>query len=167
MRQRRWFRQIARNALDGAALDLFEHGDQPVNVHRLGQTVLNGLLHQRMVGNLAVAGDVLQAGQLVREHRGQEVLRFHALERRGNFAPAPLPRQRQRARRVPPPADREHRRIQQCLHQQIAHRSAVKIAEDFVQREGVLRAEREHDGVVRGCRLQFEVKGTAETFAQR
>src|SRR5207245_8603118 len=60
----------------------------------------------------------------------QEVLRFHALERRGNFAPAPLPRQRQGPSRVPAPADREHRRIQQCLHQEVAHGLAVEIAKE-------------------------------------
>ena len=44
---------------------------QPFDIHRLGQAVVDGLVDQRMIGNLALADQVLGAGDLVREHRAR------------------------------------------------------------------------------------------------
>ncbi len=99
-------------------------------------------MDQRVVRNLTVARDVFEAGQLIREHCCQQVLRFHPLQRRRDFSPAALPGQSEGARGVPAPPDGKHRRIQQRLHQQLARGLAVQIAEDFVERERMLRAER-------------------------
>ncbi len=47
------------------------------------QAIVERLLHERVIGNLAVAaGEVLRAGELVREHRRQQVLGVPALELR-------------------------------------------------------------------------------------
>jgi hypothetical protein len=43
------------------------------------QAVVERLRDQRMVGDFALADDVLQARDLVGEHRRQQVLRLHPL----------------------------------------------------------------------------------------
>ena len=80
---------------------------------------------------------------------------------------AALARQRQRTRRVPAPANREHRRVEQRLHEQVAHSFGIQITKNFVERKGMLRAERNDDGIVRRGGLQLEVERAAKTFAQR
>ena len=120
-----------------------------------------------MVGDFTVARDVFQAGKLVGEHRREEVLRLHALQGRRHFASATLARQGQRPGRVPAPANRKHRRVQQRLHQQVAHRPAVQVAKDFLERKGMLRAQRKHNGVIGGRGLKLEIEGATESLAQR
>ena len=51
-------------------LDLAQHFFQTVDVHRLGQAIVNRLFHQRMIGNLAVADNVLEASELVGKNGG-------------------------------------------------------------------------------------------------
>ena len=38
-----------------------------------------------MIGNLAVPDDVFETRELVRENCGQQIFRFHSLERGGDF----------------------------------------------------------------------------------
>ena len=59
----------ARLLHDGA-----DERDEGVHVHRLGEAVLDRLGHERVVGDLAVALDVLEAGHLVGEDGGEQVL---------------------------------------------------------------------------------------------
>ncbi len=58
---------------------------QSVDVHRFGEAIINRLLHERMIRNLAVAHDVFEACELVGENCRQKILRFHPLQRRGDF----------------------------------------------------------------------------------
>ena len=166
VRQRRRLRQITRDAFNRAAFNPLEQSNQPINVHRLRQTIFNRLPHEWMVRDFAVACDVFETGELIGKHTRDEVLSLHALQRRGNFASAPLAREGQSARRVPAPADRKHRRVQQRLHQKVADRLAVEITKDFIERKGMLRSQRENNCVVRRRRLQFEIKRAAKPFAQ-
>ena len=166
MREGRRLGQIARHTLNRAAFDLLQHGDQTVNVHCFAQTIVNRLSHQWMIRDFAIARDILQASQLVGKDRRQQILRFHALERRRNPLSAALPRQGQRAGCVPAPANRKHGRIEQGLHQKIANRSAVQITKNLLQWKRVLRPQREHNRIIGRSRLQFEVERPAETFAQ-
>ena len=89
--------------------------------HRLLETVAHRLRHQRMVGNLAIAGDVLEAGRGVRKRRRQQILGLHALQRRRHAAGGPGPRHGQRDRRVPPPARLEDGGVEKRLHEDVAH----------------------------------------------
>ncbi len=73
VRQRRRFREIESDALNGAVLDPFEQIDQAVDVHRLGKAVFDRLLDQRMARNHPVSRDIFQAGELVGKNSGQEV----------------------------------------------------------------------------------------------
>ena len=59
------------------------------------------LAHQRMIGDLALAGEVLGAGDLVGEDRGEQVLGVHALKLRRHLLAAAEARQRERDRRRP------------------------------------------------------------------
>ena len=84
LRERRRARELAANDLDLAGLDALEHPHEAFDVHRRRQAILERLLDERMVGNLAIAaGQVLGAGELIREHRRQQILGVHALELRG------------------------------------------------------------------------------------
>ena len=166
-RERGGLGEVAGHDPDLPAREPRQQGFEPLDVHRLGQRVGDGLLHQRMVGDLARAGEVLGAGDLVGEHRGDEILGLHALDLRRNLAPAPEARDRQRDVRVPAPAHVEHRRVEQRLGQDVAHRLRREVSGDLVEREAVALAEREHDRVLGGRRLELEVELPAEPLAQR
>src|SRR6185369_1061335 len=92
---------------------------------------------------------------------------FHPLQGGGDLLTASLTGESEGARGVPAPADGKHRGIEERLHEDITNCAMVEITEDLVEREGVLGAEREDDGVVGGGGLQFEVEGAAKSFAQR
>jgi hypothetical protein len=76
-----------RSALDFALLNPLQQFDQPLDVHCFRETILNRLMHERMVRNLAIADDVFAAGELVGKHGGQEILRFHSLQGAGILRP--------------------------------------------------------------------------------
>ena len=164
---RRRLGRVERDQLELARGHAFQDPGQARQVHRLDQAVLDRLVDQRMVRDFPVAGEVLRAGRLVGEHRRDQVVGFHALQRRGHPAPAALAEDGQGARRVPAPARRKDRRVEHRLDQQLPHRPRVEIAEDVLQREAVLRPQREHDGVLGGRGLQLEVEPAAETLAER
>ena len=63
-----------------AAVDPAEHGAQPFEVHRLLEAVAHGLRHERMIGDLPIAGDVLEAGGRVGEHGRHQVVGQHPLD---------------------------------------------------------------------------------------
>ena len=142
VRQGRRLRQIAREALDFTLLDFLKQSDQSLNVHGLRQTVFDRLADEWMLRNFTVTRDIFETSELVGKHRRQEIFRFHALQRRWNLAAAALPGQGKRARGIPAPANREHRRIQQRLDQQIPDGFAVEIAEDFVEGKRMLCPQR-------------------------
>ena len=81
--------------------------------------------------------------------------------------PAAGARHGQRDRRVPAPARLEHRRVEERLHQHVAGRLRMQIAEHVGERERVLRAERQQQRVLGRGRLQLEVELPAEPLAQR
>ena len=68
-RQRRGLGQVARDDADVARLDAREQPLEAVDVHRLVEAVGDGLADQRMVRDLALADEVLGAGDLVGKHR--------------------------------------------------------------------------------------------------
>ena len=83
------------------------------------------LLHQRVIGHLALAGEVLGAGQLVGEDdassRSSASLRWNC----GGTLRLPFRCAARRARRVAFQRQRvrEHRRVEQRLHEHVAHAS--------------------------------------------
>ena len=85
----------------------------------------------------------------------------------GTRLPPRHAQQRQRPHRVPAPARLEHRRLQRRLHQQLLDVVGAQHREHRLEREAVLRPQRQHDAVVGGRRLQLEVERPAEALAQR
>src|SRR2546422_3089171 len=73
----------------------------------------------------------------------------------------------ERPGRVPAPARAEHRRVEHRLHQQVLRRLGLQVLEHVLEREAVLGAERQHDRVLGGGRLQLEVEAAAEPLAER
>ena len=165
--ERRRLGRVARHALNLAAMDAFENARERVEVHRLLQAVAHRLRDQRMIGNLAIAGDVLEARGRVGKHRRHQVVGDHALQLRRDLLAVAIARHRQRDGRVPAPARLKHRRIEKRLHEHVARGRRVQIAEDVGQRKRVLRSERQQQPVFGGRRLQLEVELAAEALAQR
>ena len=56
---------------------------------------------------------------------------------------------------------------EQRLHEQVPGRARVQVVEDVLEREAVLRPEREDDRLLVGGRLQLEAEAAAEALAQR
>ena len=77
------------------------------------------------------------------------------------------PQDGQRARRIPAPARGEHGRIEQRLREHVLDGFGPQKLEHDFERKGMLLAERNHDAVVGGRRLQFEIERAAEALAQR
>ena len=167
MTERRRLRRVFRDATNRAIQHPLEDLGQPVDVHRLDQTILDRLIHQRVIGYLPVADDVLEAGDLVGEYRGQQVIRFDPLQRRRNLLAAAEPEHRQRARRVPAPAGREYGRVEERLDEKIPHRGRFQVLKYVVQGKRVRVAESEDDRILGGRRFELEVEAAAEALAQR
>ena len=120
-----------------------------------------------MIRNLAVAGDVLEARGGVRKHRGHQVVGHHPLQLRGDLLAVTVARHRERDRRVPAPPRLKHRRVEKRLHEHVARRGRMQVAEHVGERKRVLRPERQQQPVLGGRRLQLEVELAAEPLAQR
>ena len=164
--ERRGLGQVARHQLQLAALHAAEESFEPGDVHRLLQAVGERLLDERMVGDLALADDVFEAGELVGEDDRDQVLRGLAQKRRRHPPAGPPARQGEGAARVPAPAHAEERGVEHRLGEHVAHRVGVQEAEGVCEREAVRRPEREDDRVLGRRRLQLEVEGLAEALAE-
>ncbi|MNE45677.1 hypothetical protein D3C80_1399740 [compost metagenome] len=101
------------------------------------QAVVEGLFDQRVIGYLPLAGDVLQAGDLVWEHGGHQVFALHALDLRRYLAPAHEAWQRHGHASVPAPAHAKQRCIQQGLDEDRLGAAAVQVTPHLVQLEAV------------------------------
>ncbi|RCH29630.1 putative aTP-dependent DNA helicase [Pseudomonas aeruginosa] len=166
-RQRRRRRQVARQQVHRAALHVAQQGQPAVAIHRLVQAVVEGLRHQRVIGHLALADDILQARHLIGEHAGQQILALHPQQLRRHLATAGIARQTERSGQVPAPAHAEQRRVEHGLYQQMLGARRMQVAPDLVEGKAVAGGQREDDRVLGGRRLQLEVEAAAETLAQR
>ncbi len=166
-RERRRLDEIAREHLDIAAFDRGKQLLEPVDIHRVVQAIADRLLHERVVRDFAVADEVLAARHLVGKDRREQIFGRHALQLRRDLAPAAHAQERERDRAVPAPARAEHRRVEQCLHEQRPHRLRVQVTRHVFEREAVRRRQRQHDRVFGGRGLQLEIELAAEAFAQR
>ena len=158
--------QVAADQPHVAAFHAPQQRQPGVAVHGLVQAVVEGLLHQRVVGDLAFAGEVFQAGDLVGKYAGDQVFALHALDLRRHLAPAGITRQRQGHAGIPAPAHTEQWRIQHGLDQDVLGTVAVEVTPHLIQREAVTGGQRQHDGIFTGRRLQLEIEGTAKALAQ-
>jgi len=136
------------------------------DIHRLVEAIVDRLAHQRVIGNLARADEVFAAGDLIGKDRGQQILGIHARQRRRHLLAAAEARQGERDAGDPAPARREHRRVEKCLDQDVAHRVRVQVVFDVGEIEAVRRRQRQHDVVFGRGGLQFEIELRAEALAE-
>ena len=152
---------------DVAALDALEQPAQAVDVEGLVQRVADRLAHEHVVGDLDRARLVVLARRRLREHRRQQVVGLHALDRR-RVAPAVAEAQdHERPVEVPAPSGLEHRRVEDGVLERLVDRGAPDVARHLLEREAVRQPEREDDRVVGGSGLELEVERSAELLAQR
>src|SRR5580692_3767787 len=119
-----------------------------------------------MVGDLNVSRNIFLARSDVREHRGQQIVRAHALNLRWNFLATLKTQQRESAIRIPAPAGAEYRRSQSGLLEDRLNRLRIQKMKNVGQRKTVLLGQRDVQSIVCGRSLQFEVEATAETLTQ-
>ncbi len=159
---------VHRDEPDLARRDAVNDPGERGRVHRLAQAVAQRLRDERVIGDLDRAGRrVVLARDLGREHRREEVVRAHPGDRRGHPLPLEQPRDGERARRVPAPPDAEHRSLEGGLREHVVEGGLGEQLEDGLERERVLRAERQEDALVGGGGLQLEVEAAAEALAER
>ena len=111
--------------LDRAVAQPAQDLQEAVDVHGLGQAVLDRLAHDRVLHRDLdrAAGQRLRAREHLGKGRGQQVVRPHPQQSgAGTFLPPRRPLEQQRALRVPAPARLEHRRGQQRLDEDLARR---------------------------------------------
>ena len=157
--ERRGLGRLAEDGRHGAAPEAVEEPDEPVRVGRLVEAVVHRLAHDRVIRDLdrPRARVLLAAGER-REHRGHEVVRLHALDRRRRPAPAALAQHHERAAEVPAPAHLEHRRQEQRLREHLRRVLGSQELRHVLEREALPGTEREHDRVVAGGGLELEVE---------
>src|SRR5262245_58587045 len=130
------------------------------------KAVRNGLRHQWMVGHLALANEILGAGDLVREDRADKILGHHAHELRWHLLSAAEAGQCKRDAGYPAPTRAEHRCIEQRLDEKLAHGLGAEIPRYIGEVEAVRGGERQDDVILRCRRLELEIELAAEAFAQ-
>jgi hypothetical protein len=87
LRQRRGLRQIARHDGIVPALHARQQRHEAVDIHGLMQTVVQRLAHQRVIGHLALAAQILGARELIRKYHRNQILGRHALQGAGSSCP--------------------------------------------------------------------------------
>ena len=93
-----------------------------VDVERFVQRVVDRLADEHVVRNLDRTDDVVLTGRRLRKHGRQQIVGFHALDRRRIAAAVAEPQHHQRAIEIPPPAGLEHRRIENRVLQRVGRR---------------------------------------------
>ena len=131
------------------------------------KAIVNRLLHERVIRHFALANEIFGARDLIGEHRRDQILGAHPLQRRGHFLAAAETRQGERRRRNPAPPRREHRCVEQRLDQDRAHARAMQIMRDVLERKAVARRQRNHDRVFGRRRLKLKIEFAAKALAQR
>src|SRR5579862_2341099 len=124
-------------------------------------------MNQRMVRNLPLPFDVLEASRRIRKHRRQQIIRPDSLNLRRNFLAVLKAQQRQCPVRIPAPSSRKDRRVQCRLLQNRLNRIRLQKMKYIPQRETVLLRQRDVQSVIRRCCLQLKIESAAESLSQR
>ncbi len=168
VRERGRHRRIDRHTTDDPGFNLLEERGQSVEIHRLGETVPQGLVHERMIRNLAspFADHIILTGHRIREDGAKKIFRLHPLDLRRNLFPMRKAQQDQRTADIPAPARHKHRRLEHGGKQHLAKRPTLQEPEHRRERKAVLLPQRDHDPVVGRRGLQFEIEGHTEPLPQ-
>ena len=161
------FRRLHEVDPDGSLFDAGHRLHQRVDVHGLVQAVVERLAHQDVVGDDdRPAGQVLLAGSESGEDGRHQVVGLHPLDGQRVLPAATEAQDGQRAVQVPTPTGGEHRRGQHGLREHGGQRGRPQEGGHAVEREAVLRTEREDDSVVIGRGLELEVEGGTEPLPE-
>ena len=160
-------RRVDSEAADRARRDAAQDLVEAVEVHGLLQDVLHHLVDQRVIGDLDVADDGLEAGGGLGEDAGEQIVRAGALDLRRDALALGHAQQLQRAVGGPAPARLEDGRGDGGLFEELLRGVLGEEVEDVGEREAVLLGERDVDAVVGGGGLELEVEAAAEALAQR
>jgi hypothetical protein len=114
-RKRGGLGQIARHHRDFTCFDPLQQARQAGEIHGLGQAIGDGLVDQRVVGNLTFADEVFGARDLIGKHRADQILGPHAGELRRHLLATLKARQRERDADHPAPPRDEHRGVKHRL----------------------------------------------------
>ena len=158
--------RVDGEAADGAVFDAAQDFDEAFEVHRFLKDVLHDFVDERVVGDLDVADDGLEAGGGLREDAGEEVFGAGALDLRGDALALGHAQELQAAAGGPAPAVLEDGRGDGGLFEELFGGVLGEELEDVGEREAVLLGEGDVDAVVGGGGLQFEVEAAAEALAQ-
>ena len=104
MRELRRHRSVDGEAANAAVFDGAQDVAQAIDIEGFGEHILHHLVHQRVIGNLDVAFNVLEAGGHVGKDRGQQIVGADALNLRRNLLASLKAQECQRACGVPAPA---------------------------------------------------------------
>ena len=167
LRQRGGLGQVASEQRELSRLHAPEEPLEPVDVHRLVKAILDGLLDERVIGDVAIPRNVFEARDLVGKAQGEEVLRFGALKIGRDLLSAAESEESESARGVPPPSGLEHRRVEHGLDQHAANVVWLQEAKHVFERKAVRRAERQDDGVFDRRRLKLDVEAAAKPLSER
>src|SRR5262245_31137099 len=72
--------RVTRYEAQLTAVNPPEKRGEPLDVHRLFETITNRLRYERMLGNLTIARNVLEACRSVRKDRRHEIVGLHPLQ---------------------------------------------------------------------------------------
>ncbi len=166
--ERRRLGRVDRATLDPPVAKPPQDVEEAVDVHRLVQTVLDGLANDGVVDrHLDVARrEGLAAGHHVGEGLDEQVVGPHSHQGGRRALAAAHAVDEERARHVPPPPGLEHGGGEERLHEQVARRLRVQVVEHLFEREAVHRPEGEDDRLLVGRGLKLEAERTAEPLAQ-
>jgi len=149
-----------------AGLNAAEQFNEAIEVHCFLEDVLHDFVDERVVGNLDVADDGLEAGCGLGEDGGHEVFGAGALDLRGDAFALRHAQELQAAPGGPAPAGFEDGGGDGGLFEELFGGVLGEEVEDVGEGETVLLGEGDVDAVVGGGGLQFEVEAAAEAFAE-
>ena len=164
--ERRGFAGVATDQFDFSGVNPLEHRLESLEIESLVEAIVHGLLHEGMVGDLVVAGDILLASGQLGKNGGQQVVGTESLDRMRHFFSAIATQDHQCPGEVPAPSELKHRDRQQCLFEQVAGVVWPQHAEEALERKAVLWSQRENETVVIGGGLEFEIEGSTESLSQ-
>jgi len=150
---------------DELHLAIVNRPQEALDVHGLLEAVADRLLDQRVLWDLALSLDILEAGQLIGKNDRDQIVGVHSLQRRRHLATAAKALHRQGTTGVPTPAHVEKRRVEQRLSEDVTHRVRVQVVEDLFEVKAVSEPQREHDGILGRCCLKLEVELATEALA--
>src|SRR3546814_5731084 len=105
------------------------------------QAILKRLMDERMIRHFTIAGQIVLAGDRVRERVRQQVFGVRALPLRRYALAVAIARNGECSRCDPAPARAEHRCLQDCLRQYLARTVRMQVVRDFFERKTVRSEE--------------------------